>query len=80
MQLDLSPDLLFLSGSPIHLAKTVMNLIANATEAISTEGGIRIKTENRYIDTPVKGYDDIEEGDYVVLQIMDNGIGISADN
>ncbi len=76
MELDLSPDLLSLSGSPVHLAKTVMNLIVNATEAISTEGVIRIKTENRYIDTPIKGYDDIEEGDYVMLQIIDNGIGI----
>lgn len=80
MELDLSPDLLSLSGSPVHLSKTVMNLISNATEAMSTEGCIRIKTENRYIDTPVKGYDDIEEGDYVVLQVMDNGIGISADD
>ncbi len=76
MELNLSPDLLSLSGSPVHLAKTVMNLIVNATEAISTEGVIRIQTENRYIDTPIKGYDDVEEGDYVMLRIMDNGIGI----
>ncbi|TKB27147.1 response regulator [Desulfopila sp. IMCC35006] len=76
MELNLSPDLLSLSGSPVHLAKTVMNLIVNATEVISTEGVIRIKTENRYIDTPIKGYDDVEEGDYVMLRIMDNGIGI----
>ncbi len=40
-------------------------------------GLIRIETENRYIDTPIKGYDDIEEGDYVVLTVSDNGIGIS---
>ena len=80
MELDLSPDLLSLSGSPVHLAKTVMNLVSNATEAISTEGVICIKTENRYIDIPIKGYDYIDEGDYVVLQIMDDGIGISADD
>ena len=80
MERDLSPDLLSISGSPVHLAKTVMNLISNAAEAISTAGVIHIKTENRYIDTPIKGYDDIEEGDYVVLQIMDNGIGISTDD
>ena len=80
MERDLSPDLLSISGSPVHLAKTVMNLISNAAEAISTAGVILIKTENRYIDTPIKGYDDIEEGDYVVLQIMDNGIGISTDD
>ncbi len=80
MELELAPDLLSLSGSPVHLAKTVMNLVSNATEAISADGVICIKTENRYIDRPIKGYDDIEEGDYVVLQVTDNGVGISAED
>jgi PAS domain S-box-containing protein len=80
MELDLCPDLLSFSGSPVHLSKTAMNLISNATEATLNGGLIRIKTENRYIDTPIKGYDDIEEGDYVVLQVMDNGIGISTED
>ncbi|MGB3224664.1 MAG: ATP-binding protein [Desulforhopalus sp.] len=77
MELDLCPDLLSFSGSPVHLSKTAMNLISNAAEATLNGGVVRIKTENRYIDSPIKGYDDIEEGDYVVLQVMDNGIGIS---
>jgi len=72
----LADDLLDISGSPVHLAKTVMNLISNAAEATMRAGLIRIETENRYIDTPIKGYDDIEEGDYVVLTVNDNGIGI----
>lgn len=80
MELDLCPDLLSFSGSPVHLSKTAMNLISNATEATLNGGVIRIKTENRYIDSPIKGYDDIEEGDYVVLQVMDNGIGISGED
>lgn len=80
IRLDLSPDILPVSGSPIHLAKTVMNLVFNAAEATLSEGIIHIKTENRYIDTPIKGYDDIKEGDYVVLQVIDNGIGISAED
>lgn len=80
LELNLSSDLLLLSGSPVHLAKTVMNLISNAIEANVSEGVIRIETENRYIDTPIKGYDDIEEGDYVVLQVIDNGIGISPED
>jgi hypothetical protein len=44
------------------------------------DGIIRIETENRYIDAPVKGYDDIEEGDFVVLKVTDNGIGISEED
>jgi len=77
LELELAEDLLDISGSPIHLAKTVMNLVSNAAEATANKGIIRIKTENRYIDAPIKGYDDIEEGDYVVLKVVDNGIGIS---
>ena len=38
---------------------------------------ISITTENRYIDKPIKGYDDIQEGDYVALTVSDTGIGIS---
>jgi len=77
LETDLADDLLDISGSPVHLSKTVMNLISNAVEATMHAGRIRIETENRYIDSPIKGYDDIEEGDYVVLTVTDNGIGIS---
>jgi two-component system cell cycle sensor histidine kinase/response regulator CckA len=36
-----------------------------------------ITTTNRYIDFPIKGYDHVEEGDYVTVTISDTGIGIS---
>ena len=39
-------------------------------------GEIRISTQNQYIDQPISGYDDIEEGDYVVLTVADGGIGL----
>jgi CheY-like chemotaxis protein len=63
-------------GSTVHLSKTVMNLVSNAAEAMPAGGRISIETENRYIDAPIRGYDDIEEGDYVVLMVSDEGIGI----
>jgi two-component system, cell cycle sensor histidine kinase and response regulator CckA len=74
---DFEKDLLNIKGSPIHLGKTVMNLASNAAEAISGEGEVLIRTENRYLDKPIRGYDDLEEGDYVVLTVSDNGKGIS---
>ena len=55
-----------------------MNLVSNAAEALQNDGAIRIGTENRFIDRPVKGYDDIKAGDYVVLTVTDNGVGISS--
>ena len=70
---ELAPDLLAMKGSPAHLSKTVLNLALNALEAIAGRGEIRIRTENRYLDRPVRGYDDIEPGDYIVLEVADNG-------
>ncbi len=73
----LETDLLNITGSPIHLSKTIMNLISNAAEAIYEAGKITISTENLYIDRPVSGYDYVEEGDYVALIVSDTGTGIS---
>ena len=77
VSIDLEPNLLNISGSPVHLSKTVMNLVSNAAEAMPDGGTICIVTQNIYLDQPVEGYDDIEEGDYVLLSISDSGIGIS---
>ncbi len=72
--------LLDISGSPVHLSKTVMNLISNAAEAVRQGGTIVVSTENRYIDQPVRGYEDVLEGDYVVLTVTDPGVGISPED
>lgn len=77
VELQLADDLLNILGSPVHLTKTVMNLLSNAAEAISGSGIIKIKTENKYLDFPLKGYDELQEGDYAVLRVSDSGSGIS---
>ncbi len=74
---ELERELLNILGYPAHLSKTVMNLVSNATEAMPYGGEIFISTENRYIDSPIRGYDHIEEGDYVILTVSDPGVGIS---
>ena len=73
---NLEADVLNILGSPAHLSKTVMNLVSNAAEAMTEGGIISISTENRYIDRPITGYDDVEEGDYVILTVSDTGVGI----
>lgn len=73
-------ELLNIKGSSIHIEKTVMNLISNATEAISDRGEVVIRTENHYLETPVRGYEEIQPGDYVVLTVSDTGMGIPAEN
>ncbi|MBN1848942.1 MAG: PAS domain S-box protein [Deltaproteobacteria bacterium] len=72
--------LLNIHGSSIHITKALMNLISNAAEAMPDGGVLRIQTENRYVDKPITGYDHVEEGDYVVLIVSDDGIGISSDD
>jgi two-component system cell cycle sensor histidine kinase/response regulator CckA len=74
----LEKDLLNIKGSPVHLEKTVMNLVSNAAEAIVGAGEVTIWTENRYLDKAVRGYDQVNEGDYVVLSVSDTGRGIPA--
>ena len=76
---NLDSALLNIMGSPVHLSKTVMNLVSNAVEAMPDGGKVDIKAENKYIDTPISGYEDVEEGDYVVLTVSDTGIGIASD-
>ncbi len=76
----LDENLLNILGSPVHLSKTVMNLVSNSTEAMPEGGKITIITENRHIDTIKIGYDDIDEGDYATLSVIDSGIGISAED
>ncbi|MEE8398967.1 MAG: PAS domain S-box protein [Desulfobacterales bacterium] len=67
-------------GSPVHLSKIVMNLVSNAAEAMPEGGTITLSTANQYLDRPVRGYDDVEKGKYVVLSVKDTGIGISPED
>ena len=75
---DLDPDLLNISGSSVHIGKTIFNLVSNASEAMQKGGVVTIKTANQYLDKPVQGYEEAREGDYVVLSVSDTGEGISA--
>ncbi len=74
--LDLDGDLLNLKGSTIHLKKTLMNLIGNALEAVEGAGFVTIRTRNQYLDHPLRSYDRIHVGEYVVLSVADDGPGI----
>ena len=76
----LETNLFNIQGSPVHLSKTIMNLVSNAAEAMPTGGKIKITTENKYIDRSMNGYEAVEEGDYVTLRISDTGIGISQED
>jgi PAS domain S-box-containing protein len=77
LKINLNPGLFKILGSPVHLSKTVMNLVSNAAEAMPEGGKVKISTYNTYVDKAITDYDHIEEGSYVVYEITDTGVGIS---
>jgi C4-dicarboxylate-specific signal transduction histidine kinase len=66
---DFERKLLNIKASPIHMEKMLMNLLSNAVEAIPGAGVVSIRTQNRYLDRGLQGYDKVKEGDYVVLTV-----------
>ena len=76
LQVNLDRHLLNIMGSPVHLSKTLMNLVSNAAEALPEGGRTIVSTRNQYIDSTLRGYDEVAEGDYAVLSVLDNGVGI----
>jgi PAS domain S-box-containing protein len=64
--------------SAMHLAKSIMNLVNNAAEAIQGKGQVILATKNVRFTVPHPGYETIEPGEYVMISVEDDGPGISA--
>jgi signal transduction histidine kinase len=66
-----------IKGSRVHLSKIIMNLMANAAEAMPTGGCVTLKTVNRRLDQELNANEPIPHGDYVCLSVSDEGVGIA---
>lgn len=77
---NLDNGLFNIAASLIHIRKAIMNLVSNASEAIEGGGNVTISTTNRYVDRPLKGYDDVNAGEYAILSISDDGPGIASND
>ncbi|MDA3896632.1 MAG: PAS domain S-box protein [Desulfobacteraceae bacterium] len=73
----LAEDLLNIDASDVHIRKVIMNLIANAAEAVKKIGNVSVSTDNRFLERPLKGYEEIDIGEYAVFAVADDGPGIS---
>ncbi len=80
LNFNLAPELMNIAGSSVHVGKTIFNLASNAIEAMPKGGVVTIKTANQYLDRPIQGYDEVREGDYVVLAVSDTGEGIAPED
>jgi CheY-like chemotaxis protein len=57
-----------------------MNLVSNAAEAMPDGGTITISTETLYIDKPIGDYEEVKEGEYVLISVADTGSGMSSED
>ncbi len=75
---DLHDNILNITGSATHLSKALMNLVANAVDAMPAGGVVTVKTQSYYFDKVYNGFESIPEGEYTALEITDTGIGMPA--
>ena len=63
-----------------ELGDAIVNMIINSRDAMETGGDIIIRTSNVYLDDEVMVSDQgVKPGEYAMLEIQDNGSGMSSD-
>lgn len=66
-----------LTCSPVHIKKSLMNLVTNAAEAIEHTGQISLLARNETLEHAAALPLGIDPGNYVVLEVADTGTGIA---
>ncbi|GAB6145222.1 hybrid sensor histidine kinase/response regulator [Desulfocicer niacini] len=69
-----------IKGSRVHIAKTVMNLVANAAEAIPEIGTVRITISPHHSDAVDLADKAMPAGDLLMLSVSDTGSGIRSED
>jgi len=69
-----------ISCSLIHIKKCIMNLVTNGIEAITGSGTVTVSTHNHFQDAPDSIEQDLNNGEYLVLGVLDDGTGIAQED
>ncbi len=72
-------DLWTILVDPSQLENALLNLCINARDALPDGGRILIETHNTCYNAREADECDVPAGDYVVLSVTDNGVGMSSD-
>ena len=75
----LDADLWSAKVDPGQLENAVLNLVINARDAMPDGGVIRIQTRNVTIGERQAREEAVAAGEYAVLDVADNGVGMSSD-
>ncbi|BBO83264.1 hypothetical protein DSCO28_38300 [Desulfosarcina ovata subsp. sediminis] len=67
----------WIKGAEFQLGNCLMNLVANAAEAIFGGGIVTIELFEKKLSDDHEGYVSISSGDYVVISVIDTGEGIA---
>ena len=78
LNLELEPELWRVRVDPSHAEQMLVNLAVNARDAMPHGGQLRLRTENRHTKPPDHAGPSAP-GDYVIVSISDEGVGISDD-
>ncbi len=68
------------SAAEYQISKVIINLLTNACEAMPSGGNIYISTRLESSSSGPLRYKNIPDGDYAVLSVSDEGIGISKED
>ena len=84
LESNLDPDVPAIEADASQIRQLVMNLISNASEAIGKEGGlISLRTGSRHASRTylrsIALEQNLPEGEYVFIEVRDNGEGIPED-
>ncbi len=76
---DNDPNLVRVRADPGQLEQVLMNLAANARDAMPRGGDVRISTRNERIDADATERVELPPGAYAVIEVSDTGTGMPAD-
>jgi PAS domain S-box-containing protein len=73
------PELKLTKADSNQMEQVILNLAANAKDAMADGGELRIETANLELKEPYISHPDVPPGRYVVLTVADNGAGMDAE-
>ena len=78
VQVDLGKNIWPVNTDAGQLESALLNLIINARDAMPEGGKLLVKTANSYLDgSDISTLEPVKAGDYVMLEVSDNGSGMS---